>query len=100
MEFVDDIMDEEETKKVNNFFMHWSREEIRFYYELILQHSIEHGVDDCGQAWRPTINENFEEFIDIEEKSRISKLQPSFRTKENIMKIKVENKTSHEVFNI
>ena len=72
--------------------MHWSREEIRFYYELMLQHSIEQGIDDCGQAWRPTINENFEEFIDIEEKSRTVKVQPSSRTKENEMKIKVENK--------
>jgi hypothetical protein len=37
LEFVDDIMDEEETEKVNKFFMHWSPEEIRFYYELMLQ---------------------------------------------------------------
>jgi hypothetical protein len=37
LEFVDDIIEEEETKKVNKNFMHWSPEEIRFYYELMLQ---------------------------------------------------------------
>ena len=80
--------------------MHWCPEEIKYYYELMLQHSIERGIDDCGQARRPTINENFEEFIDIEGKSRTVKLQPSSKTKENIMKIKVENTTRDEDFKI
>jgi hypothetical protein len=87
-------------EEVHGILMHWSPREIRFYYELMLHHPIEQGMDDCGQAWRPTINENFEEFIDIEGKSKTVKLQPSSRTKENRMKIKVKNKTSHEVFNI
>ena len=37
MEFFDDMMDEEEIEKVNKKFMHWSPEEIKFCYELMLQ---------------------------------------------------------------
>jgi hypothetical protein len=46
LEFVDDIMDEEETEKVNKKIMHWSPEEIKHYYGFMCQQSIEQDIEE------------------------------------------------------
>jgi len=38
------------SEEVHGILMHWNPEEIRFYYNLMLQNSIGQGIDDCGQA--------------------------------------------------
>lgn len=52
MEFVDDIVDKDETEKINKNFMHWSPEEIEFYYELMLQQIDDQKLDGKSKQQR------------------------------------------------
>jgi len=43
------VTDYEENMEENieSIFLVWILEEIKYYYELMLQRSIEHDIDDC-----------------------------------------------------
>jgi hypothetical protein len=56
MEENEDI-DEE---NIESIFMVWSPEEIKYYYELMLQQSIENDIDDCIQKGKQTTYEKLE----------------------------------------
>ena len=46
LEFVEDILDEEEIKKVNRIFMHCIPEEIKHYYGLMWKQFIEQDIEE------------------------------------------------------
>lgn len=59
---------EDEDSEVEEIFMKWSPEEIKFYYELKLQESIEQDIDDCIQKWEHHIYVELEAFVNIKDK--------------------------------
>jgi hypothetical protein len=60
-----EAIDEE---NIESIFMVWSREEIKYYYELMLQQSIEQDIDDCIQKGKQPTYEKLEEFSSIKDK--------------------------------
>jgi hypothetical protein len=64
MEENEDI-DEE---NIESIFMVWSLEEIKCYYELMLQQSIEKDIDDCIQKGKQLTYEKLEQFASIKDK--------------------------------
>jgi hypothetical protein len=66
----------------NSIFMVWSPEEIKYYYELMLQQSIEQDIDDCIQKGKQPTYEKLEEFASIKDK-RFQEPAEVLRTKNN-----------------
>jgi hypothetical protein len=101
LEFVDDIMDEEETEKVNKIFMHWSPEEIRFYYELMLQQiddqklNGEEKTTKNGMWQQFTYKQFFEEKV---EEDKHGQSEIIFRLMTNTNKKMKDKKLKHGIF--
>jgi len=60
--------EEIEVENIESIFMVWIPEEIKYYYELMLQRSIEHDIDDCIQKGQQPTYDKLEEFASIKDK--------------------------------
>jgi hypothetical protein len=54
--------------EIESVFIKWSREEIKYYYELMLQESLEQDSADCIQKWEQHIYVELEAFENIKDK--------------------------------
>jgi hypothetical protein len=60
--------EEIDEENIESIFMVWIPKEIKYYYELMLQQSIEHDIDDCIQKGKQATYEKLEEFASIKDK--------------------------------
>jgi hypothetical protein len=73
LDYDEDCMDTEEEDcitdiEIESVFIKWSPEEIKYYYELMLQESIEQDIVDCIQKWEQHIYVKLEAFANIKDK--------------------------------
>jgi hypothetical protein len=73
LDYDEDCMDTEEEDcitdiEIESVFIKWSPEEIKYYYELMLQESVEQDIVDCIQKWEQHIYVELEAFANIKDK--------------------------------
>lgn len=70
IDYEEDMEENEEIDEENikSIFMVWSIEEIKYYYEFMLQKYIEQDIDDCLQRGKQHTYEELEEFPNIKDK--------------------------------
>jgi hypothetical protein len=92
--------EEIDEENIDSIFMVWIPEEIKYYYELMLQQSIEQDIDNCIQKGEQPTYEKLEELARIKDKcfqepievlrtKRDSQL-PSSKMKKNKAKMKLK----------
>jgi hypothetical protein len=92
LDYDEDCMDTEEEDCITNIeiesvFIKWSPEEIKYYYELMLQESVEQDIADCIQKWEQHIYVELEAFANIKDKCSQDKENAKvLRTKNNNQK--------------
>ena len=90
LDYDEDCMDTEEEDCITNIeiesvFIKWSPEEIKYYYELMLQESLEQDSADCIQKWEQHIYVELEAFVNIKDKCSQENAEV-LRTKNNNQK--------------
>jgi hypothetical protein len=93
LDYDEDCMDTEEEEdcitdiEIESVFRKWSPEEIKYYYELMLQESLEQDSADCIQKWEQHIYVELEAFANIKDKCSQDKENAEvLRTKNNNQK--------------
>jgi hypothetical protein len=91
LDYDEDCMDTEEEEdcitdiEIESVFIKWSPEEIKYYYELMLQESVEQDIVDCIQKWEQHIYVELEAFANIKDKCSQENAEV-LRTKNNNQK--------------
>jgi hypothetical protein len=92
LDYDEECMDTEEEDcitdiEIESVFRKWSPEEIKYYYELMLQESLEQDSADCIQKWEQHIYVELEAFANIKDKCSQDKENAEvLRTKNNNQK--------------
>ena len=74
--------------------MKWSPEEMKYYYELMLQESLEQDIDDCTQKQKQhTTYENFVESASIKYELIFQELEAMLKTKAISQKSRLKKKS-------
>jgi hypothetical protein len=99
LHYDEDCMDTEEEEdcitdiEIESFFMKWSPEEIKYYYELMLQESLEQDIDDCTQKEKQqSTYENFVESASIKNELIFQELEAMLKTKNINQKSRLRKK--------
>ena len=100
LEYDEDCMDTEEEEdcitniEIESFFMKWSPEEMKYYYELMLQESLEQDIDDCTQKEKQqSTYENFVESASIKDELIFQELEAMLKTKTISQKSRLKKKS-------
>ena len=74
-------------------FIKWSLEEIKYYYELMLQESLEQDIDNCTQKEKQqSTYENFVESASIKNELIFQELETMLKTKNINQKSRLRKK--------
>ena len=100
LEYDEDYMDTEEEEdciinvEIESFFIKWSPEEMKYYYELMLQKSLERDIDDCTQKKKQqSTYENFVESVSIKDELIFQELEALLKTKTISQKSRLKKKS-------
>ena len=95
LEYDEDYMDtEEEEVCITNIEIEWSPEEMKYYYELRLQESLEQDIDDCTQKEKQqSTYENFVESTGIKDELIFQELEAMLKTKTVSQKSRLRKKS-------